>query len=465
MEKIRPSDLQIGHVTAIEYYGPDGELLLAKGVIVTERHLAALRRRNIFELHAGAGGTEQDEIEAILSKDLADLDDLDLGEAPSTRPRPAPPEVPKALELPELQNIREGREGLAQLVGSKTAIEVDRNIERKGTPDRPARPPLRDRMTQIEVGIRTPDYKDGVVKCYHDALGEARTILNSLADAARMDQSRARFVIERFMQTLLTDRNILLGITGTRNEQADYLYTHSLNVSLLSMVIASSAGYSEGQVIEIGMGGLLHDVGMFLVPRSVQNGRHRLSSDGWFEVQKHPVLGLHLLERVKGLPDSVPIVAYQTHERENGRGYPRQRRSRFIHCFAKIVALADIYEAVSSPRPYREAMPPYAGTEMLVKMARQGLVSGEFVRAFLNAASLFPIGSLVGLSDGRTARVVGANGRSYTKPIVSVLVDENGKELTQEQIYQLDLKDDTDVQIELSHRLDFLPELGALRGF
>ena len=231
------------------------------------------------------------------------------------------------------------------------------------------------------------------------------------------------------------------------------------------MNIAASSGYNEKQVIEIGLAALLHDVGMLLIPAEIRLKDGRLTPDEWYEVQKHPVLGLHLLERIPRLPPMVPIVVYQSHERENGSGYPRQRNSRLIHAYSKIIHCADIYEASSAPRSYRPAMPPYTCMERLVKMARQGLLNGDFVKAFLYYASLFPVGSVVELSDRRIGRVIATNGGAFTKPWVSILIDAEGRRLPENEIYQVDLKNVPEVQISQSLPYSHIENMALMLGF
>ena len=154
------------------------------------------------------------------------------------------------------------------------------------------------------------------------------------------------------------------------------------------------------------MGALLHDVGMLLIPEEIRFKKGRLSKDEWYEVQKHAILGMHVLEKIPNLPESALYVAYQTHERENGKGYPKQRTGRFIHAFAKIVQVADVYESLCSQRDYRPPYLPYRAMELLIKMSVRNLLSIDFVKAFLAYASLFPIGSVVELSNHCIARVV-----------------------------------------------------------
>lgn len=464
MKKIDTSQLAVGDVTQTEYYDAHGDLLISKGVSVSPKHLEALRRRNIFHVYTRESGPDS-EIEELLSKEIEDLGELDFDDKKPRTTAPSAPRRARALDLPEFQGIREGRDGLDQLLSTQRVSVLDKKIEFGKTLDQPTGEALRKKMKQLEVSDRDERYKSEVSTDYEAALKEVIRTINYLAGACNIDGGAVRGVVQRFLRTFVTDRNILLCISGSKPSDGDYIYHHSLNVCLLALNIAAAAGYSENQIVEIGMGALLHDVGMLLVAEEIRRKRDRLTKDEWYEVHKHPILGLHLLERLTRLPDSVPIVAYQTHERENGVGYPRRRGGRLIHRFAKIVGLADIYEAVSSPRCYRPAAPPYNAMEMLVKMARQGMVSGDLVKAFLEYTSLFPVGSIVELSDHRIARVVAANGTSFTKPVVSIVVDGNGRTLDEHEIYQVDLKVEADAEIVRSHRFDYLDHTAILTGF
>jgi HD-GYP domain-containing protein (c-di-GMP phosphodiesterase class II) len=236
-------------------------------------------------------------------------------------------------------------------------------------------------------------------------------------------------------------------------------------VCLLSINIAASANYSEKQIIEIGMGALVHDVGMLLIPKEIRFKKGKITEDEWFEIQKHPILGSYLLEKIKSLPKSVPFIAYQVHERENGRGYPKRRHGRLIHRFAKIVQVADFFEAMTSPRSYRKAFTPYEVISSLIKMVQQSLMPQDFTSAFLAYASLFPIGSLVQLNDHRIAKVVHTNSDRLSKPVVSILTDNDGKTLKKDKIYQEDLKDSSALQIIKALHSDYVKGIEIMDGF
>jgi HD-GYP domain-containing protein (c-di-GMP phosphodiesterase class II) len=239
-------------------------------------------------------------------------------------------------------------------------------------------------------------------------------------------------------------------------DRLDPLYNHVLNVALLSMNLAAASNFSEEQVIQIGMGALLHDVGMLLVPKVIRDKEGRLSDEEWYEIRKHPLFGIHIIDRMMRLPDAVKYITYQTHERENGKGYPKQRSGRLIHNYAKIVQIADIFDAVSSPRPYRIAYTPYKGVEMLIKMGKQKLISEVYVNTMLKSISLFPVGSMVEISDGRLAQVIAANEYHLGRPLLSVVSENGGKVLAPSNTYSLDLTLEPTIQVVRSLPFDAL---------
>ena len=463
MKKISVSSIVPDSVAEGNYYTDSGDLLIAKGSTISKQHIDALTRRNIFEMYIKAF-EEEEEIHQILSKEFAELDELQFNEAagPKVTRKATKPDITLP---PELKGLKAGEEGALQLIKSPKALELDKKLDEGASPDRPVGPALKQQATQIAVSQRTPAYVSEVNTSYAGAIADVKTILNSLVEGKGVDEASIRTVVNRFIKTYLTDKSILINITNTKAWEGEYLYHHTLNVCLLAINIAAASNYSEKQIYEIGIGALVHDVGMLLVPDEIRFKKGRLSKDEWFEVQKHAILGLHILEKVSRIPETAKFVAYQTHERENAKGYPKQRAGRFIHRFAKIVQIADIYESLCSPRDYRLPYIPYRAMELLIKMSRQNLISGEFVKAFLTYASLFPIGSIVELSDHRVAKVIQGNEQHYTKPLVSVIIDEHGALMNKKNVYQIDLTKDTSVQIIRALEHSSLPKVDLMFGF
>jgi len=461
MKSIQVSDLTAGTIAKSDYCTADGKILISQGVIITPEHIQLLQRRVFTQLYVKEEH-DVDEIKKLLSSEFSALGDVDFIEDAKIT---ATETMPKALALPAFRNIKPGQEGLEQLNKSAHAERLDTKFKSGRVSDQPSGPGLKDNATELTPAGRTETYKTTMARMYEQALWKVETILDALADGEAVDGPAIRSIVEKFVTTFVTDRNILICLSTTRSANPLYVYSHSLNVCLLAINIAASRGYNREQVIEVGMGALLFDVGMLLVPRHIYLKKGRLTKDELFEIQKHPILGLHLLENITRLPESIPYIAYQGHERENATGYPKKRDKRLTHCFSKIVQIADIYIALTSPRPYREPYLPYTGMEMIIKMMRMGLVSGEFVKALLCYTSLFPVGSLVELSDNSIGKVIKANATSYAKPVVTVLTTKSGELLPRQNYFQIDLSEETSLQIVKAHKRDFLPAIDLMDGF
>jgi HD-GYP domain-containing protein (c-di-GMP phosphodiesterase class II) len=436
-----------GQITEGDYYSVQGELLISRGVNLSSQLIDALKRRNIFELQ-------------IINSYIETTASL-TRQTQSTRNRIEDTGL-RASSF--FTDIDDGEIGLQQLLHMHSISDLDKAFRFGRVNDRPIGAALKLRMKQMYLSNRTELYKHEVKTSYSNALNEVKYILNGLADAKKFDTIKIREVVESFMNTFVNDKNVLLAVSNAKPERENHLYHHALNVCLLSLTIAANSGFSEEQVIHIGIGSLLHDVGMLLIPREIRQKRGRLTDREWIEVQKHPLLGVRILDKLLNLPDTVKFIAYQMHERINGKGYPKQNVGDTIHNYAKIAQVADVFEAVSSPRSYREAFEPYRGMEMLVKMTHSGLLNEEYVRAFLSATSLFPVGTLVELNDKRIAKVIAANPHRYDKPVLSVLVNTEGKMLNAQLIYQIDLAKEPSVKIVRSLPIDTLA-CDILSGF
>jgi HD-GYP domain-containing protein (c-di-GMP phosphodiesterase class II) len=462
VKSIDLSSLAPGQVTEHEYLTENGDLLLAKGVVLTDRHIDLLKRRNIYTLFIKMEDGER-ELQSILSSDFNKMmSDFPLDDAPASLILPVSETTfkmtsyaPKALLQPEFKNIKSGEEGLNQLITSKKTIDLDNRLQEGRCVDRPVGIPLKEKIRQIATTERTDEYRKMVMNVYLQSIARTKSILDQVADGKRIDYFSPRGIVEQIMRIFMSDMSYLINIVSMQQKSEEHVYNHSVNVVVYSLCIATAFGYNQHQALEIGIGALLHDIGMLLVPQDIYLKKGKLDKDEWYEIMKHPILGLHLLEKVDHLPEWIPYMAYQCHERENGKGYPKQRSSRLIHNYAKICGIADMYEAFSSPRPYRDAYIPYKSLELVIKASKQGLLSGELVRSFVQFMSLFPIGSVVELSNRLVGKVIRTNPSSPSKPVISMLFDADGNPLPPPKTYEEDLSTNLSVSVVKAHPNNF----------
>jgi HD-GYP domain-containing protein (c-di-GMP phosphodiesterase class II) len=232
-------------------------------------------------------------------------------------------------------------------------------------------------------------------------------------------------VVSDYLREVTADSACVLDVLQLTPRYVD-LAEHCLQMSVLGMVVAIEMGMSARDVRNVGLAGLLHDFGMTLVPPHILDANRPLTDVEFLEIQKHPIYTLKLLQPMPGIPVVVPLICYQVHERPNGTGYPRQRQRQSIHPAALILNVVDAYLALIEDRPFRKALHPYRAMEMLIRQAGEKIVDVEPLRALLNVLSMFPIGTIVRLSDGSKARVLRRNGDHYNAPIVQIIEDVIG---------------------------------------
>ncbi len=256
-----------------------------------------------------------------------------------------------------------------------------------------------------------------------------------------LDGTCVSMMAAEYLKQMTTDVDNTL--TSTADLMKDEsIIARSVEVSLLAMALGVEMGLDAGNIRDLGMIGLVHDWGMMKVPAEIRNLPRRHTPLEQVEIKKHPIHSLEMLQRVSSLPSIVPVVAYQVHERVNGKGYPRGRRGLSIHIFARILQVADTYVALTTAKPYRPPLMPYAAMECMVRQAREKMICPDAMKAMLKVMGLFPLNSFVQLSDGSIARVLRRNHDHYTQPIVQRLQTPAGEPVDPNDLEQiLDLKD------------------------
>jgi putative nucleotidyltransferase with HDIG domain len=224
----------------------------------------------------------------------------------------------------------------------------------------------------------------------------------------------------------------------------DYLYSHSVNVTLYALALGMELKLSEENLEILGVGALLHDVGKVLVPSDILNKEGKLTVEEFEEIKKHSAYGFELLRKVSTLSLLAAHCAYQHHERLDGSGYPRGLKGGDIHLFGKILAIADVYDAVTSHRVYRRAMLPHQGLEILYGGAGT-LFDKKMVESFRKAVAVYPVGLGVVLNDGRRGVVSRQNQGMSDRPFVMILEHSNNEIL--EEAYEIDLTKELDIVI------------------
>lgn len=282
---------------------------------------------------------------------------------------------------------------------------------------------------------------------YNDSLLQLENLFVDLSRGFNLDTKTVNAVAFEAARQLASDIDLFVSL-GLRKQRDKYPFRHSLQVSMLAMSIGVALGLDERELIELGAGALIHDAGMLHINRSLWESPRQLNRIEFQEIQKHPGIIFDQIKENRNVTAGVRMVTYQMHERCDGSGYPRQRVRQQIHPLAKIAAVADVFVALVSPRPHRAALLPYDAMEQVIRDAHFGLLDARVVRALLSTVSLFPIGSFVMLSDIRVARILRANGNSYSQPVLAAMHHERLAEPA--EIVDLLVRDDLQVERPLT---------------
>lgn len=259
-----------------------------------------------------------------------------------------------------------------------------------------------------------------------------------------MDQSSKK--LKTLIQQLLTEMKSNEEVSTVLSDvyvHDNYVFTHSLNVTLYALSIGMKLGLSQKELEILGLGGILHDVGKMQVPPEILFKPGKLTSEEFSEMKKHATYGYDILRNMHTIPLLVAHCAFQHHERLNGSGYPRGIKKDDIHLFGKILAVADVFDAVTSHRIYRSAMLPHEGLELLYA-GSDTLYEPLIIEAFRKSVAIYPFGLAVTLNDGRKGLVVGQNKNLTERPIIRI-IEEEGIEI--ETTYDVNLRDHLAISI------------------
>ena len=208
----------------------------------------------------------------------------------------------------------------------------------------------------------------------------------------------------------------------------DYTYMHSVAVCALMVTLSRQLGLNEADTREAGLAGLVHDLGKAMMPVGVLNKPGALTPEEFAIMKGHPEAGHRMLVEAKGV-GAVPLdVCLHHHEKVNGKGYPKGLQGDEISLFAKMGAVCDVYDAITSNRPYKAGWDPSESITKMAQWAKDGHFDERIFQAFVKSVGIYPTGSMVKLKSGRLAIVVEQGEASLLKPVVKVFYSTKASE-------------------------------------
>ena len=259
-------------------------------------------------------------------------------------------------------------------------------------------------------------------------LSEVESAVTGFLEAARAGEPLPLDALEGLASRLVDalaagDDLVLKAMDGDGGEGS--LAAHCAHVAIFAVRIAAGMDLPRSERVRAALAGLVHDVGMVRLPPDLAQVDRKLRVREREALERHPEEGFTILSALGPAYQWLAEVAQQEHEREDGSGYPRGLVRDEIGEIARIVALADIYQSLTHPRPHQPTLVPFdAVREMLT--SQRGRFSERAMKGLMQGLSAFPVGSLVRLNTREVARVVAANPASPLRPVVEVLLDAAG---------------------------------------
>jgi len=405
LKKVFRNEITEGMRFSAPVFFDDGEnMLVSKGVPIKDRELHALDRWKIpYVLTAGVvlKGDELAE-SADEPEELSELDEVE------------PLEEDDLAESPDRADTK--------LPGSGETAGLD------------------DLQYTSEQILKLPEVLENntLYKTYSDLVRDLDTVFT---DIKNQKDVKTR-VIDRIVSELLTvlqhERSIIVGfILGGDLEDME-LAKSSVNTAILSIIIGEHIGLPRHRLLQVATGALLHDVGMLKIPGAIVKKEGKLD-DGEMQIMRsHPLYGYKLIVNELLYADEVGKAAAQHHERWDGEGYPARLSGQNIDVGARIISVSDAFEAMVSPKSWRDSMVGYqAMKNLLSDNARR--FDPDIIKAMIQSMGIYPVGSIVLMNNSTIARVIESHREAPLRPCIRVLIDEFAKPYTQNEGEVIDL--------------------------
>jgi HD-GYP domain-containing protein (c-di-GMP phosphodiesterase class II) len=356
MRKVHISEAKSGNVLAVDIYGMNGSVLLAKGVRLTDQYIRSLRQNGIQHIY------------------IQDALTYDIEEKPTLNP------------IVRQQAVKKVYETMTKLIEEQKVAQ---------------------RVSSLDLG---QEYQK---------------------------------IFKEILDNLLSQENLLINLSDLVISKG-YFFHHSVNVAMIAGVIGIAKGYSPQQLLDLGVGALLFDIGMTQIPSALWSKQGPLTEEEKRILESHTIIGFEMLKKQKNIALSSAYCALQHHERFDGSGYPYKVTGPHIHEFARIVAIADVFDALTSARYHRKQYSPHEAAEYLYATGNS-LFDYELIKLFLNYIAIYPIGTNVVLNTGYSGVVSKVFPEYPLRPVVRILKNPYGE--TIKSPFEIDLRKEVNVTI------------------
>lgn len=318
-------------------------------------------------------------------------------------------------------------------------VETEAKDARKAA-DKDAKEGASDGQKHVSRILSLPAVQENksVYRAYVDLIDRLNGVFSQISSGLSVESRAIDAIAGRLMQAVRDNRDQVIGFILGGEVSGYELAKSSVNAAILATLIAMDMRMPNHKVLHIATGALLHDVGMLKLPSDILNKKGGLSDAEAQRMKAHPLYAYKIICKELLYSEEVGVVALQHHERWDGDGYPRRVSGDDIDLGARIVSVADAFEAMVSEKPYRNSMIGYQAMKNLLSDNSRRF-DPDILKAFIKTMGIYPIGSIVLLNNGAVARVVEVHGDAPLRPRIRILIDDFGKAFEQDEGETVDL--------------------------
>ena len=253
---------------------------------------------------------------------------------------------------------------------------------------------------------------------YNQAVQDYKKEFMNWQSGSKVDITKVRNLIMPLVEYVLVDRQIVAKLNDF-SQVHDYVYHHAIAVGIIAGSLAQKMGHEKGQIIQIATAALLSDCGMSKIDARLREKKAALTQHEFNEIKKHTLYSYQMIKDTPLLKPEMKLAIFQHHERLDGSGYPKGEKMDSVSIHSQIIAVADMYHAMTSERVYRSKVSPFKVMEM-IREDEFGKFNIQVVQALFNIVGDLPIGMRVELSTGETGEVIFVQPNVPTRPMIRI---------------------------------------------
>ncbi|OSM01528.1 HD-GYP domain-containing protein [Magnetofaba australis] len=258
---------------------------------------------------------------------------------------------------------------------------------------------------------------------------KARKLVGNLLDDVRLGKTitvgPVKEMMKEMVESMFTNKDAMLSLSLIKSKD-EYTFMHSVNVGVFLVAFAQSMELSPEEIVHVGVGSMLHDIGKMKTPQEVLNKPGKLTDDEFQIMKDHVVWSAKILGDTPGIHEISMHIAGRHHERWDGSGYPHGLKGEEIGQFGQMAAIVDVYDAITSDRCYHKGNDPHQALKRMMEWSKFHF-NGELFQKFVQCVGIYPMGTLVRLNNGILGVVVQSNQGSLLHPVIKALIDSKAK--------------------------------------